>query len=1081
MSRYVPVLGVVAARAVAVRAGAGMAPEGLSDRQHVMARVARGLRSRSTLLVSGVLVLALGAGAGAVVATDSRDALLSALGVGGVAEEPCASSAPTLAAAFEMAVRCGHEVAAEDSYDAWSAKWAQPDGVAVRWESSAAPVRAETDGGTWTAVDRTIETVDVDGDGRLNVAAPVYDVSFAARDDEPLARVESGEHWLEFDVPFALTAPVVEGDQVTYPGILDDDGLDLIVSADAQGTGFDDVIRVADEQAAQNPALKELTFGVEVSAGLTLQGEGNGFVAVDEDGEEIFTSPVPLMWGEPEGGGVADPAGGPAAEESPVVGLDAQPRSAATGEDGAPDERNESFDGPMVEGGVAELPAVVERRGSSTATVTIVPDAGMLAGEGVDFPLAIDPSVSGVSLNEWAGVKSRWPDSNSAYKFQDREAGDHGVGLCDPSSGYGDDCGLRSYHRVLYEFNVSNVGKLNSSDITGAEFSVSGVHAATCSTTATAVYRIGANKVSSSTTWNTKGSWGTRVASQGTNHRDGCTGRKVRIGYAVTSSAKKVASSGWNYLTLGLKADESSMNAWKRYAGSRYGSNYDHGATLSVTYNRPPNTPKYLHTYEGSENKWCASSAGAPYLSTVRPKLSAYIKDPDATQVRGRFQVYRVSNGTKVWGKYSSYKTSGSRHTLQLPSGELSSNVKYRWRVAAQDSSGKQGPWSEWCHFIPDIVAPNTPTIEVVPGQPAEYHQNVETGGAGVTGKFKLGRNGSTDVSRFEYSFGTDTMGKKVSVGSDGYATISFNPSKPGPTTLYVRSRDKAGNPSVGRRTWSIDVAYPQANGIWMLDEGTGTDAADSSGVPNPDPMEFRPGTDPPQWVAGPHELFGSRDGDHALEFNGVDNRIFRWAPLVDTTGSFVVSAHVRLAERGATQVAVSQDADRTSGFKLGYRGDCAGTPAGDCWGFWMFESDVDSPAAVHAISGVEPVTGEWVHLTGAYNAVSDEISLWVCPVGTPEAPKPGEPVRTTTPFANPTPWQADGPFVIGRSKYRGEQRDFWNGAIDNVRVFDGQIVAEAKIRRLCQGAEARAFEAGPEGLEDGKIALDPTIKDPEQ
>ncbi|WP_460701373.1 hypothetical protein, partial [Myceligenerans halotolerans] len=62
-----------------------MASQGLAEGRRVVARVARGLRSRSTVLIAGVLVLVLGAGASAVVATGSQDALLSALGMDGTA------------------------------------------------------------------------------------------------------------------------------------------------------------------------------------------------------------------------------------------------------------------------------------------------------------------------------------------------------------------------------------------------------------------------------------------------------------------------------------------------------------------------------------------------------------------------------------------------------------------------------------------------------------------------------------------------------------------------------------------------------------------------------------------------------------------------------------------------------------------------------------------------------------------------------------------------------------------------------------------------------------------------------------
>jgi hypothetical protein len=52
-----------------------------------------------------------------------------------------------------------------------------------------------------------------------------------------------------------------------------------------------------------------------------------------------------------------------------------------------------------------------------------------------------------------------------------------------------------------------------------------------------------------------------------------------------------------------------------------------------------------------------------------------------------------------------------------------------------------------------------------------------------------------------------------------------------------------------------------------------------------------------------------------------------------------------------------------------------------------------------------------------------------------------------------------------------GVPDNYWRGRVDNVRVFDGQIVAENKIRRLCQGADDVDFRGGAP-------ALDPTRKD---
>ena len=93
----------------------------------------------------------------------------------------------------------------------------------------------------------------------------------------------------------------------------------------------------------------------------------------------------------------------------------------------------------------------------------------------------------------------------------------------------------------------------------------------------------------------------------------------------------------------------------------------------------------------------------------------------------------------------------------------------------------------------------------------------------------------------------------------------------------------------------------------------------------------------------------------------------------------------------------------------------------------------------------------------------------------TSEPPKTqgsGDPVKSETSRAA-APWTAAGAFTLGRSLTSGTAGSWWPGLIDNVRVFSGQVVAEEKIRRMCHGAEARDFSAGPD-------ALDPTTTDGE-
>lgn len=687
------------------------------------------------------------------------------------------------------------------------------------------------------------------------------------------------------------------------------------------------------------------------------------------------------------------------------------------------------------------------------------------------FPVFAATAVSG-TLGQVTAVRSAWPTSSSSYQF----SGDAGVGRCvasDPNGGAA--CGLTSSHRILYEFGgLSKIGRLSSSDVTAAEFRVYGTHSYNCSKTPIAVYQVGSNAVHASTTWNKKGSWSTRLGVRSVNHRSGCSGLGRWVGFNVLSGAKKVASSGWSELTLGLKADESTMTGWKRYIGRSVPSGGSGGrGALSVTYNQRPAAPTSQQTVQLRENFGCKTGSSRPALRTTRPTVSAVLKDPDGNSVKGRFQVYRVSSNSKVWGAYSGYLGSGKRHTLRVPSGKLSGNsVVYKWRLLAVDREGRQGTWSKWCEFTVDNVKPNPPTITAVTsGVEAVYlNDNVEHGGIGLTGKFKFDRNGSSDTSRFKYGFNDPARARSVSVGSSGSSTVSFTPKEPLPYSLTAASVDRAGNVST-TRTYRFEVAAPQATGIWRMDEGSGTSAADGSWVRVPSPLTL---TDGASWTTGPHDLFGSRVGDHALQLDGVNDRAITAGPVLNTDKSFVVSAHVSLdadADLSRSQAVMSQNGGPVSPFVLRWYPNCGSDPG--CWQFTMRKTKAATSAMVqlNAPAGVGAQAGKWIHLTAAYDADSDRLSLYTCTIGTPTQPTAAEPVRTTSTATLTTPWAATGPFIVGRDLWNNGQTSFFDGRIDNVRVFDGQIVAENKVRRLCQGADDFDFVGG-------SAALDPTAKD---
>ncbi|MEU4144770.1 LamG-like jellyroll fold domain-containing protein [Streptomyces parvulus] len=197
--------------------------------------------------------------------------------------------------------------------------------------------------------------------------------------------------------------------------------------------------------------------------------------------------------------------------------------------------------------------------------------------------------------------------------------------------------------------------------------------------------------------------------------------------------------------------------------------------------------------------------------------------------------------------------------------------------------------------------------------------------------------------------------------------------------------------------------------GSWSLDEGSGTRAGDSG--PNGRDLTLAEGTG---WTPG---VSGS-----ALKFDGQGQSAETDGPVLDTTGSYSVSAWVRLdALPGNYATAVSQDTRRqASPFYLQYG-----------QGAFAFSTPGENRARVEAT----PETGRWYHLVGVRDGADNRLSLYV----------DGEPAATAA--AGPA-YPSTGPLAVGRAQWDGNPTDFWNGAVDQVHAYDKALTAE-EVRAL--------------------------------
>ncbi|MFD7972731.1 LamG-like jellyroll fold domain-containing protein [Streptomyces clavifer] len=203
-----------------------------------------------------------------------------------------------------------------------------------------------------------------------------------------------------------------------------------------------------------------------------------------------------------------------------------------------------------------------------------------------------------------------------------------------------------------------------------------------------------------------------------------------------------------------------------------------------------------------------------------------------------------------------------------------------------------------------------------------------------------------------------------------------------------------------------------KGGGSWSLDENKGTKAADSG--PNHKDLTLSDGT---SWAPG---VQGS-----ALKFDGEGQYAETAGPVVDTTGDYTVSAWASLdALPGNYATVVSQDGRRQENpFYLQYG-----------QGAFAFST----PGAHRARFEVKPELGRWYHVVGVRSG--DEIKLYV----------DGRPVATA---AAGTADVSTGALSVGRAKWSGSNTDFWNGSVDQVKVYD-KALTDQEVTALHDGEQ---------------------------
>jgi hypothetical protein len=842
-----------------------------------------------------------------------------------------------------------------------------------------------------------IDTTLKKGDGGVEPRAAALPTTLSAGGDGPLARLRDGKNEVSFSWPGRLPKPVLRGNIALYRDVLPH--VDLQVTVDS--LGFSELLIVRDRDAAADPRLKVLKFGLAAKGVSVKAVNGGGLVARDGKGKAVFTAPAPLMWDASlEDAGDQNEA--PAAKTKTVKPAKPAARVDAVA---ATDRRS-------------VMPLSLAK-----GTLSLRTDAALLADPATKFPVYIDPSVTGaIAGGAWTSV---WSNHKTSSFWKNASALEHGSTFGAAGAGRTENCSGCSDFIVRSLFRM-DTSRVRGKQILSATFRIEQRHAWTCSPKSNAKLWM-TSAISSSTTWNNQPTWyGNYTAQTAANRKlgaiHGCAGTGT-IEFNATSMVVHAAASNWSSLTVGLRAiDEGNKNQWKRFNHS--------SPKLAITYNTAPSAP----SDRNSDAKGCATGASRPYVRTLTPTLAAKQIDPDNDQGLTTSFYWWQSGGSRSESNKVS-QAAGNKTTVAkaVPAGKLADGKTYVWQARTTDAHAT-GAFSATCEFTVDVTAPAAPASVTS----TDYPASTPGGGVGVPGQFTFSppASGAADLAGFAWTLDQGLQASaatQVAVTPGQSVTVPYSPLRDGVFTMKVWTKDKAGWYSANPLSYAFTVKAgtgPAAE--WSFDD-TGTTSTDDSGHANTLTLS-----------AAATRTSGRGGTGSAISLNGTSAAATLTGAITaphPTTGaatpvrtdtSFTVSARVRLTATGGTSqaTAVSTFGSRTSAYALGYSGP------DNKWRFSMAGSDADNPALFSVLSNAAAVAGKWTLLTATYDASTKKLTLYI------------DGVAQTATATLTGGFNAATGFAVGKRRWNGADDGFFNGAVDDVRFYTF-VPAASKIIEL--------------------------------
>ncbi|QCW77966.1 VCBS repeat-containing protein [Streptomyces sp. S6] len=659
------------------------------------------------------------------------------------------------------AAETGKRVEVTSGRTEFSSTFANPSGTFTE-EIHAVPIRVRRNGAL-VAADPTL----VRGkDGTVRPKATAVGIEFSGGGDASMATITRDGRSMSLDWRGELPEPELDGDTATYAEVLP--GVDLKLRASV--TGFQQLLVVKSREAAAHPQLKRLSYPLDGEGVKAKTDQAGNLTAVDPAGQEVFTSPTPVMWD----------SSGVAAEPAPM-GL--RSASAAFAAPAAAAEPAVEEDGFVSAVGAKEaaMPAVIEG-----GELKLTPDEELLTAADTVYPVHIDPYVSG-ARNNWAAVAKKYPTTAYWNKTDNVSR-----------VGYESDTG--GTWRSFYTMDARN---LRGKTIVKSTFRIKNTHSWSCTKKPVDLYLTGS--ISSSTTWNNQPSWSTKqqTVTDSKGWSSGCPAGNLE--FSTLDAAKKAAASNWNTITLGLRASETDTFGWKKFDAKT--------AVISTEYNSPPAAPSDLDTVPSTKNSTACNVAPYGAIGDTDVYLTAKGSDPDGGTVNVKFHLWATGhhpnddpNGVMIVDKTVAV-TSGAVAKLKVDKATLKRHIptakgNFSWKAQVNDGSLFSG-WvpaagTPGCRFVFDPERPSTPPgVSSVQFPDGDAGWPANTSPVRTKGRFTLTAGGAKDIESYEYWSTVDpTVRTLTPAATNGSVTAELTPVKAGAHYLYARSLDRAKNKS---------------------------------------------------------------------------------------------------------------------------------------------------------------------------------------------------------------------------------------------------------------------------------------------